>query len=102
MRPSDRQTRAISCKAATGSGNVQVVREETTVSKLLSEKGSASASANKKETSMDNFADRIVGSFPFRRQLLKRSLTPSATTVVEVCSRPAHREHLQPNRTNAQ
>src|SRR5215475_15180988 len=52
--PSVRQTRAISWSAATGLGNVHVLREETTLSKLLSENGRASASVNKKDALRDN------------------------------------------------
>src|SRR5215510_3655963 len=58
--PFVRQTRVISLSAATGFENVQVVREETTVSKLLSGKGRASASANEKEIFIDNFDARFL------------------------------------------
>src|SRR5262245_12157191 len=48
--PFVRQTRAISLSAVTAFGNVHVVREETTVSKVLSGNGRASASAKEKKT----------------------------------------------------
>src|SRR5437762_1120846 len=60
-------TRAISRSDATGFGNVQVLSEETTVSEIWLEKGRASASANKGETSMDNFAARSRATFSISR-----------------------------------
>ena len=86
--PSGRQTRAISFSAATGSGKVHVESEETTVSKLSSEKGRASASANKKETFIDSFAARFRAMFNISLLRSDRNDSASARIVGKVLPRP--------------